>query len=462
MNLTRHARAALALASLLNISGCAGWRIDQAALTATGFASHLLCDDAFITGADADTAFAERVAPMAGAARPLFSRHIDRERREVTVTVAGGFESRARWREGVGCLALPAADFAAQAEPAAPPPAAPLPPDPFGGGPVAAVDARLREAIERALVEPASGPVHRTKAVVVLQDGRLLAEHYAPGYGVDTPVLGFSATKSVTNALIGILVHQGRLALDQPAPVPEWRDPADPHHGITLEHLLRQTSGLDLPQDNSGFDASARIMYSVRDKAAAVAAAPLAVPPGTRWAYADTNYLMLGRILRDAVGGTAADVRRFAQDELFGPLGMRHVVFDFDATGTPIAASHLLASARDWARFGQLFLDGGQVGARRILPAGWVAMSVTPTLDSGYGAGWWTNRVPGLVPGWGVPWGLSRAPVDSFFARGFMGQFVVVIPSRRLVIVRLSVSQERGDDIAATDELVGHVLAALP
>jgi CubicO group peptidase (beta-lactamase class C family) len=461
MNLNRRARAVLALASLFNVSGCAGWRVDQAAQTATGFASHLLCDDVFVTGADADTAFAERVAPMAGVALPLFNRRIDRERREVSVTVAGGFESRARYREGVGCQALPSAELAGQAEPAPPVRPTLAASVPFGSALQLATDPQLSQVIERALVEPSGGPVHRTKAVVVLKDGRLIAEHYAPGYGADTPVLGFSATKSVTNALIGILVRQGKLALDQPAPVPEWRDPADPHHGITLEHLLRQTSGLDLPQDNSGFDASARIMYSVRDKAAAVGAAPLAVSPGTRWAYADTNYLLLGRIVRDAVGGSGADVMRFAHDELFGPLGMHHVVLDFDTTGTPIAASHLLASARDWARFGQLFLDDGQVGGRRILPAGWVAMSSTPTLNTGYGAGWWTNRVPGLVPEWGVPWGLSKAPRDAFFARGFMGQFVVVIPSRHVVIVRLSVSHQRGDDIDATDDLVGDVLAAL-
>jgi CubicO group peptidase (beta-lactamase class C family) len=460
MRYPRSACAALALCALLAVPGCASWRIDQAAQTATGFASHLLCDDVFVTGAPADIAFAERLAPMLGAVQALMSRRIDLQRREVTVTLAGGFESRARYREGVGCLSLPAADFRALAEPA--PPIAMLPADSFAAAPQAAADARLSAAMDRALLETGSRPEHNTKAVVVLQDGRLIAERYAAGYGVDTPILGFSSTKSVTNALIGILVRQGRLALDQPAPVSAWRDPADPRHRITLQHLLRQTSGLDLPQDNSGFDASARIMYSVRDKAAEVAAAALAAPPGERWAYSDTNYLMLGRIVGDAVGGSAADVMRFARDELFGPLGMHHVVFDFDATGTPIAASHMLASARDWARFGQLFLDDGQIGGRRILPPGWVAMSSTPTLDTGYGAGWWTNRVPGPVPGWGVPWGLSKAPQDTFFARGFMGQFVVVIPSRHLVIVRLSVSHQRGDDIEATNDLVGDVLAALP
>jgi len=165
--------------------------------------------------------------------------------------------------------------------------------------------------------------------------------------------------------------------------------------------------------------------------------------------------------VRDVVGGDAAAVNRFMQRELFGPVGMRHAALDFDASGTGIGSSHLLASARDWARLGQLFLDDGVVGGRRILPRGWVAMSTTPTLHTGYGAGLWTNRVPGLVPGWGVPWGLSKAPADAFFARGFMGQFVVVVPSRQLVLVRLSVSHQRGDDIDETNRLIGEVLDAI-
>ena len=172
--------------------------------------------------------------------------------------------------------------------------------------------------------------------------------------------------------------------------------------------------------------------------------------------------MLLSRLVRDAVGGSAADVMRFAQAELFGPLGLRNVTLDFDATGTAVGASHLSASARDWARFGQLALDDGMHQGRRILPAGWMAMSTTPTLDTGYGASWWTNRKAGPVLNWGVPWGLPRAPADAFFARGFMGNFVVVVPSRRLVLVRLSVSTHRGDDIEETDRIVGEVLDALP
>jgi len=141
---------------------------------------------------------------------------------------------------------------------------------------------------------------------------------------------------------------------------------------------------------------------------------------------------------------------------------MAHTTMEFDTTGTPMGASFFLASARDWARLGQLYLDDGVVDGRRLLPEGWTASARTPTLDTGYGAGWWTNALGGrLVPHWGVPWGLPHAPGDAYFARGHMGQFVVVVPSRRLVIVRLAISAVKGDDIEAADRLVGEVLSAL-
>lgn len=446
------------LAAALGTTGCATWRVDRVAPVATGFTSHLLCDEVFTSGLDPDRAFDERIRPLPGMGPVAWAltRTVDRERREVRVSLAGAYESRAGWRAGRGCLALPAAEPVADLGPPAAPVDSPAPDEP---PPVEAVDPRLRTALEHAIPPGAARPT--TRAVVVWRDGRPLAERYAPGIGPATPLLGFSASKSVMNGLIGILVRQGRLRLDGPAPLPAWRDPADPRHAITVEQLLRQTSGLDLPQDNSGADLNARVMYTARDKAAEAARVPLAAPPGRRWAYTDGHYLLLSRLLRDAVGGDAAAVHRFAHEELFAPLGMRQVTIDVDATGTPVGAAHLLASARDWARFGQFCLDDGVVDGRRLLPEGWMRMSTTPTLATGYGAGFWTNRVPGLVPGWGVPWGLSRAPADTFFARGFMGQYVVVIPSERLVLVRLGASHERGDDIAGTDRLVGEVLEAL-
>ena len=452
----RWSAAALTLCTLLG--GCAAWRVDRAAQVATGFASHVLCDDVFISGQDPATALAERVRPLPGMGLVNWGLRleVDRPRQALSVSVAGAFESHARLDPVLGCVALPAAE-GPLASLVAPAQAEPLPePDAWPDVPP---HAALQPVLQRALQ---AGPAHRTRALVVLQHGRLVDEAYAPGYSATTPVLGFSVSKSLTHALVGILVHQGRLAADSPVSLTAWATPGDPRGAVTIDHLLRHTSGLDLLQDNSGFDRSSQILYTEPDKAGAAMAAGLAVPPGRRWAYADTNYLLLSRLVRDAAGGTAADVQAFLQRELFGPLGLRHTRLDLDRTGTPIGASHALASARDWARLGQLYLDDGVVAGRRLLPPGWVQAATTPTLGTGYGAGWWTNRQPGRVPGWGVPWGLPSAPADTFFARGFMGQYVVVVPSRQLVLVRLSVSTQRGDDIEETDRIVREVLAVLP
>jgi CubicO group peptidase (beta-lactamase class C family) len=450
-----------AAAATVSLSGCASWRVDKAAQVATGFASHLLCDDVFISGADPETAYQERVRPQHGMGLVswAFKRHVDAEHHQITMSVGGLVKSRAQYREGLGCIALPDGEFDASIT-TSPSTAATLASAIAEPPVVTSGNERLNQALSHAIVDLAAAG-HHTKAIVVMRDGQILGEQYATGYGVDIPVLGFSMTKSVTSALIGVLVREGRLSLSEPAPIAQWSDPADPRHAITVEQLLRQTSGLDLVQNNSGFDVTSQIMYSVRDKAAASAAAPLAHPPGTYWSYSDTNYMLLSRIVRDAAGGKAPDVLRFAHEELFDPLGMHHVTLDFDATETPVGSSHMLASARDWARFGQLYLDDGVANGRRILPEGWVAQTTTPTLSTGYGAGFWTNRLSGAVPAWGAPWGLPSAPRDAFFARGYMGNFTVVIPSQRLVIVRLSVSSVRGDDIEETDRLVGAILEAL-
>jgi CubicO group peptidase (beta-lactamase class C family) len=462
----RHACTTLLLLAAAGTSGCAGWRLDLTAQAATGFASQVLCDEVFITGTPPEVAFEERIRPLPGMNAVVWAlgREVNTAQRELRVRLAGGFESVARHRLDIGCVTVPGGD--ADKLPAAPtgPATAPAPatPDPWGDAPMPASSAALHEVLASAVSAPADGTPPRSKALVVLHHGHLVGEAYATGVTPQTPLLAFSVSKSLTAALAGLLMQQGRLQWAQRASIAAWADPADPRHAITVEHLLRQTSGLDLPQNNSGADATTRIMYGgARDKAAAAASAPLAATPGTRWAYTDAHYMLLSQLLRDAVGGQPGGLQRFAQAKLWGPTGMRHVVMDTDASGTPMGSSHFLAPARSLARFGQLLLDDGVVQGRRLLPEGWVARATTPTLSTGYGAGLWTNRLPGKVPGWGAPWGLPAAPEDSFFARGFMGQFVVVVPSRRVVIVRMSASPRFGDDIEETDRIVGKVLRAL-
>lgn len=446
------------------LAGCTGLRADKAARVASGLTSHMVCSGTFVSGLAPDRAYAELVRPLPGMGLVAWGLRyqVDTARQEVTATIAGALESRATYRPGIGCTVTQDGQPPSPVQPpAAVQDAEVLLPEIAGPEPVAAQDPHLQAAIDAVFSEPGDTPTRRTQAVVVLHDGKLVAERYAEGIGPDTPLRGFSATKSVMNALAGILVREGRLDIDAPAAIPEWRGPADARHAITPDQLLRQVSGLDMPDDQSGFDLNSQILFIERDKAAASADRPLEAPPGTRWHYTDANYLLLSRIVRDAAGGSGTDVLRFVQRELFAPLGMRHAVMEVDAAGTPLGAVSMLASARDWARFGQLFLDDGVAGHRRLLPEGWVQRSTRPTLDTGYGAGWWLNSVDARVPEWRIPWGLPHAPRDTFFARGFLGQFVIVVPSQRLVIVRLGHSRMDWDLVESTDRLVADVVRAL-
>jgi CubicO group peptidase (beta-lactamase class C family) len=217
------------------------------------------------------------------------------------------------------------------------------------------------------------------------------------------------------------------------------------------------TTGLDLDETNSGFDPSSQMVYLHDDMAGFAVKAALVAPPGKRWAYSSPTTQLLARIIRDAVGGPEQTLA-FAWRELFNPLGMRNVTLEFDGTGTLQGSSYMLASARDWARFGLLYLNDGVIGGRRILHEDWVDFSAAATLDTDYGAGFWTNRSEHERARERVRMGI---PHDAFFASGDLGQRIVIIPSQRLVIVRLGDSVDPTGDMRGLGRLVKEVVAAV-
>jgi CubicO group peptidase (beta-lactamase class C family) len=199
------------------------------------------------------------------------------------------------------------------------------------------------------------------------------------------------------------------------------------------------------------------MVYLHNDMAGFAVKAPLIAPPGTRWAYSSPSTQILARIVRDAVGGPEQTLR-FAWRELFNPLGMRSVMLEFDGTGTLQGSSSMLASARDWARFGLLYLQDGVAGGQRILHEDWVDLSASATLDTDYGAGFWTNRSEHERAKGRVMMGIPR---DAFFAFGDMGQRIVILQSQRMVIVRLGDSVDPTGDISGLGRLVREVIAAV-
>jgi CubicO group peptidase (beta-lactamase class C family) len=203
------------------------------------------------------------------------------------------------------------------------------------------------------------------------------------------------------------------------------------------------------------------MLYGAPDMAAMAEQAPVKAPPGQIFTYSNGNTLLLSRMIRDQVGGSAGSVAAFAHRELFDKLGMQHMLMEFDATGTPIGSTSFYASARDWARFGLLFLNDGVVGGERILPEGWMDYSARFTPGSeqiGYGAGFWTNRGRGATIRARVAGGM---PADSFYASGVYGQTTLIAPAEHLVIVRLGVSYTKWNDYAAANRLVAETVTAL-
>ena len=432
---------------------------------ATGFVADILCSETFVSGLDPQRTFVETMDAMPGTSLITWAMdyQVDRARKDVTVTLFGIGRSHAVYREGLGCALEHGAGVAAIAPPADDRQPALLP-EIAAPSVVPPQSPELAAALDRAFTEPAQPPYRRTRAIVVMKAGRVVAERYADGIGPETPLLGFSMTKSVISALTGVLVRQGKLKLDGPAPVAAWSSPDDPRHAITVDQLLRHTAGLALGSSlqaslGSAFEPVNRMKFGESDMAAYAASIPLETAPGAAWNYHDGNTLILSHLIRAAAGGNPADALRFARRELFAPLGMRHAVLQLDGSGTIEGSSEMLASARDWARFGQLYLNDGVVGGRRILPEGWVNYSATATPNAwvGIGAGFWTNQGDSFGAKFRVEHGWPR---DAFFAKGTIGQYTIVIPSEKLVIVRMGRSPNWPPQADGVFDLVRDVVAA--
>jgi CubicO group peptidase (beta-lactamase class C family) len=458
----------IALAAIVVVVLAGSWlllRVAPGIRVGTAVVSQTLCSGVFVSGLDPDQLYAEAIRPNPGQTRlsKRLKYQVDRSRKEVVTTWVGTFESRAVFRDGFGCMLVhgsESGDAAISPSDATPTASASKTAKPSEVSPleVQPPEENLEAALDRAFAEPAKPPFRRVKAVVILHDGKIVAERYAAGYGVETPILGYSLAKSVTNALIGILVRQGKLSVEQRAPVPAWSDSADPRHNITIAQLLQMTSGLALEESDSGFDPVSRMLFVEPDMAGFAEHAGLKATPGRTWEYTSGNTLILSRILRDAVGGHAQDVVDFAQRELFGPLGITTATIEFDSTGTPVGSIYVFASARDWARFGALYLNDGVVDGRRILPEGWVNYSAAPTLDTDYGAGFWMNRGRHGDAEDRVNGGM---PADAFYASGNLGQRIVVVPSAGFVIVRLGLTYGPGFDIRGLLRLIADTSSAV-
>jgi CubicO group peptidase (beta-lactamase class C family) len=439
----------------------------KVAPTGTGYCAKIMCSAVFVSGLDPERVEREELRPYW-----YVQAKVDHSAGTVTARLFGLAPRTAVYREGLGCtLAVDTsvAELHAQAPELEPrPKLAELADQAWPVGDVVTqqaaplgVDASLlEEAVEYAFAEPDPNRPLLTRALLVVYQDQLIAERYADGISAATPLAGWSMTKSVNAALIGILDGEGALDIHAPAPVPEWRN--DERAQITVDQLLRMSSGLEFEEVYGPLSDATAMLFESYSSAHVALAKPLAVAPDSVWSYSSGTSNMLAWIVRQTVerdGGWSA-YASFPRRVLFDPIGMTSAVMEPDPSGTFVASSFMLATARDWARFGLLHLHDGVWQGRRILPEGWAeyVSTATPAAPIGeYGAQWWTNDG---APGNASERRFPSAPTDAYQASGYQGQAVIVIPSRGVVIVRMGMSHDR--ELLDLDGVIGRVLAALP
>ncbi len=291
--------------------------------------------------------------------------------------------------------------------------------------------AEVQAIVDRAFGE-LSADGQTIDAILVADDGRLVVEEYN-GWDPEAPHMSWSMAKSINAALIGMLVGEGRLDIFEPVDAPEWSAPDDPRGAITLDQLLRMSSGL--AWEESYVDPAGDVLATLggdADRAGYTAQKPLAVEPDTEWSYSTGTANLIARSVADEVG-YGDELTGWIDEELFDPLGIDTVEHNLDATGLISGGSWINLTPQDFARFGLLFARNGIWDGRRLLPDGWVDYSrmPTPTNEAGtYGAQWWLDPDrPGM-----------------FFASGFNGQTINVVPEEDLVIVVLSTAGDGRDN----------------
>ena len=394
---------------------------------------------------------------------PDFKYEVDEGQRLVTVTAPGAPARSACYTGDQGSTILPRGKTDVDFKPIRVPrrlPDASKQVWPMGDvgatEPVRGVDSK---AVAAALDWAMEQDEQNTRAFVIAYRGKIIGERYAPGWTKDTPQISWSQGKSITATLIGILIQRGLLKLDQPAPIKEWQGADDPRREIRIRDLLQMSSGLDFT--NLSFKGSQtliaknehmRVYFDSLNVLEHAVNQPLKVPPGTRWSYLNSDPLSLGKIIRDTVKAQGEDYLTFPQRALFDRIGVRSPVLETDAWGNFILSGYDYVSARDWIRFGLLYLNDGVWQGERILPEGWTKFVSTPApadAKEHYGGMFWLN----------LPHRMDLVPKDTYWAAGFMGQVTMVIPSRDLVVVRMGPSP--GDVYPYLNEVIGRILKAL-
>jgi CubicO group peptidase (beta-lactamase class C family) len=293
---------------------------------------------------------------------------------------------------------------------------------------------QLQKTIDNAF-DKSGGKLKRTRAVVVLYKNKLIAEKYDTGFTKDSRILGWSMTKSITSSAFGVLAKQGKIDIYKPAPVAEWQN--DERKNITINDLLHMNSGLEWEENYSTICDATKMLFLAEDMGKVQLDKPAQFKPNTHWNYSSGTTNLLSLILRRQFK-TQQEYLDFWYSAVIDKIGMSSMIVEQDMTGTFVGSSYGWATARDWSKFGLLYLNKGNWNGEQILDESWVKYTATPTNTSEgkYGAQFWLNA-GGKFP---------DVPRDMFYCSGYQGQMVAIIPSMDMVIVRMGLKEDPAFD----------------
>lgn len=421
----------IAIVSLLTILGALFYLIIYPKLEiVSGYNAKILCSCLYVSDMDQKKAENE---DLGFSLLWLASNTVDADKKTIKTTVLGMHPKTALYRKGLGCTLVNnqrdegflntglntddiiyAPDIWPEAE--------------IKGSP------KMQIAINKAFDDGAKDPVYRTRAVVVVKNGKIVGERYGAGFTKDSKLLGWSMTKSITSAMAGILAKDGFWKTSDPMPVDAWN--LDDRKNITLKHALQQTTGLYWEEDYANVSTATKMLYSSDNMGEYAASQDLESQPGSVWEYSSGNSNILAETMNQAFDNTA-EYLEFPHKALFAAIGARNFVIETDATNHYVGSSYGYAPGRDWAKVGLLYLNKGNWFGNQIIDSTWVSESVVPADASlgRYGYQFWLNRGGTF----------ENYSEDSYWMNGYQGQQVSVHPEDNLVVVRIGVTYNQKD-----------------
>ncbi len=389
----------------------------------TGYAAKIVCSNVFIAGRDANAVLANDVQAPGNPLLKFVSVSTDDKSGIVTARIFGFFvTSKAVFRPGVGCANIQSGD--ARLTPANL--VKPLP---------KAMETEIDATVQKIIENPQLvGPGMR--AIAVFRNGKLIAETYGKGFGADTPLLGWSMTKSVMATLIGMRIADHRMDMSRSDLLPEWK--GDDRANITLANLMAMESGLRFDENYGTVTDVTRMLFLEKDMAGFAASLPLEATPGTKFNYSSGTASILSKLFMNSFD-TVGQALAYPRERLFEPLGMSSAILETDASGDFAGSSYMYATARDWVRLGGFLAMGGNMHGQQLLPADFVSLMRKPSAasDGRYGSGQVWLRIAGSETG------TSSLPDDTFWMVGHDGQSLMIVPSLRLAVVRLGLTPSR-------------------